>query len=215
MANPASCKMALRQFSINNCGARTGSSKNCKDEEMENIAEMGEFKLAFRAMRVAAQFVRPWDFLLVALESFLMQSNYGQPAVANMVRPAAFLTKFVDYVLGENSNRFRDEESFLSTGDLKSSWEAFCGAQPEAAVAAARARTGPKLTAKMKPEGSGAARSLNICFAWNKGLCTKPAGGCTTSKGTALKHICNFLPDFSKKEEVCGKEHRCKDFHKI
>jgi hypothetical protein len=35
-----------------------------------------------------------------------------------------------------------------------------------------------------------------------------------TAKGTQLKHICNFLPDINKKEEVCGKDHQCKDFHK-
>jgi hypothetical protein len=44
--------MALRQFSINNCGARTGSSKNCKEEEMENIAEMGEFKREKKDLKI-------------------------------------------------------------------------------------------------------------------------------------------------------------------
>jgi hypothetical protein len=217
MANPASCKMALRQFSINNCGARTASGRNLdRSDEMGNIAEMGEFKLAFRAMRTAAHFVRPWDFSFVALESFLIQSDYGMPAVAGMERPAAFLTKFVDYVLSENSNRFRDEESFLTTADLKASWDSFCGAQPEVAVAAAKGKAkAAKAPAKKPFEGSTASRTLNICYAWNKGLCPKPAGGCVTAKGTQLKHICNFLPDINKKEEVCGKDHQCKDFHKI
>jgi hypothetical protein len=220
MANPASCKMALRQFSINNCGARTASGRNAlaKEDDMDNIMEIGEFKLAFRAMRTAAQFVRPWDFSLIALESFLIQSNYGQPAVATMAKPAAFLTKFVDYVLSENSNRYRDEESFLSTGELKASWEAFCGAQPEAAVAVAAARE-KKATTKQPLQKraalSTASRNLNICYGWNKGQCLKPAGTCTTKAGTPLKHICNFLPDFNNKEVVCGKDHQCKDFHKI
>lgn len=216
LANPASCKIALRQFSINNCGARTAScKKGASADNMEDIADLGEFKLAFRAMRTAAQFVRPWDFSLVALESFLLQSNYGQPAVAAMERPAAFLTKFVDYVLCENSNRFRDEETFLSTADLKASWEAFCGAQPEVAVAAARMRqTQAKQPAKKRPEQSTASRSLLICYGWNRGLCPKPAGMCTTPKGTPLRHICNFLPDVNKKDVVCGKDHQCKDYHK-
>lgn len=218
MANPASSKLALRWFTINNCGARTGSSKGLfsREDEMANISELGEFKLAFRAMRVAAMFVRPWDFSFVALESWLEQSDFGQPMVANMEKPAAFLTKFVDYVLAENSNRYRDEEPFLSTADLKGCWEAFCGAQPEVKVAFHREKQ-PKAkqqAPKKKPEYSGCSRSLNICYAWNKGLCPKPAASCTTIKGTQLKHVCNFLPDFNNKEVVCGKDHQCKDYHK-
>ncbi len=123
----------------------------------------------------------------MALESFLIQTDYGMLVVAGMERPVAFLTKFVDYVLSENSNRFRDEESFLTTADLKASWDSFYGAKPEVAVAAAKGKAkATKLPAKNTFEGSSASRTLNICYAWNKGLCPKPAGSCTTAKGTQL-----------------------------
>jgi hypothetical protein len=135
-----------------------------RSDEMGNIVEMGEFKLAFRAMRTAAHFVRPWDFSFVALESFLIQTDYGMPAVADMERPAAFLTKFMDYVLSENRNKFRDEESFLTTADLKASWDSFCEAQPEVAVAAAKRKAkATKPLAKKTFKGSSASRTLNIC----------------------------------------------------
>jgi hypothetical protein len=95
---------------------------------------------------------------------------------------------------------------------LKNTWAAFFGAQPQS-----------QLKGKKKEGPSGKASStktmdhrlsLGICFAWNMGQCTKPAGSCTTAKGRQLKHICDFAADPAKPTDVCGKEHIRKDFHK-
>jgi hypothetical protein len=212
--NPASSKISLRMFSINNCGSRVASSKSgsSADSDLADIIELGEFKLALRALRVAAAFVRPWDFSFLALESFLIQTNFCNAELAGLERQATLLTQFVDYTLSENSNKFRDGEPFLTTGALKASWEAFFGARPQAVIGGRTALKGSK-TNQRKAE-SGPARFLNICFAWNKGQCLKKPEACTSKRGTPLKHICNFLPDQSKPDQVCGKDHQCKDFHK-
>jgi hypothetical protein len=214
--NPASSKISLRMFSINNCGARinSGKSNSVLDVTMADIAELGEFKLALRAMRAAASFVRPWDFSFLALESFLLQSNFCSVDLAGLDKQASILTQFVDYILSENSNKFRDGEPFLSTGALKASWDAFFGARPQAALGGRSHNKNFKEKGSTKKPEVGPARFLNICFAWNKGLCLKSAGSCTSKRGTPLKHICNFLPDLSKPDQVCGKDHQCKDFHK-
>ena len=75
--NPSSCKISLRMFSINNCGARAGSSKmEGKDGYLDDIIELGEFKLALRALRVAASFAVPWNMSYLALENFLLLNNF-------------------------------------------------------------------------------------------------------------------------------------------
>jgi hypothetical protein len=38
--------------------------------------DLGEFKLALRALRTAGQFVMPWNYSFLALEGFLLQSNF-------------------------------------------------------------------------------------------------------------------------------------------
>jgi hypothetical protein len=96
---------------------------------------------------------------------------------------------------------------FYFSGELKNTWAAFFGAQPQAALGSQKKKQSNQKKADPK-------LSLGICFAYNSGQCLKPAGSCVTAKGRALKHICDFVADQSKPTEVCGKEHVRKDFHK-
>jgi hypothetical protein len=62
--NPSSSKLSIKMFSINNCTARVGKSSATEtlDQYSDDILELGEFKLALRALRTAASFVHPWNF---------------------------------------------------------------------------------------------------------------------------------------------------------
>jgi hypothetical protein len=212
IANPASTKLSVKQFNINNCGSRVSGKKPAEGEE--DILELGEFKLALRALRTAMSFVMPWNFSVLALEGFYLQNNYCAQDLGNVEKKAWLLTKFSDYVLSQNADRWRDAEPFLSTGDLKASWASFFGAQPQAALS----KTGKKGQTgggQKGQQGKFDPRiALGICFAWNQGQCVKPAGTCMTSKGRPLKHVCDFIADPSKPQDVCGKDHVRKDFHK-
>jgi len=201
--NPASCKISIKQFNINSCSAR--QSKDSKGDDSEFIQELGEFKLALRALRTAVHFVHPWNHSVLALEGFFLQNNFCLSDLASIDKKAMVLTRFSDYILGQNAERWRDSEPFLSTGDLKSTWAAFWGAQPQAALSQKK---------KEKPKLSGsqeARRALLICFAFNMGQCSKPANNCVTARGVKLRHICDHVADPNKPAEVCGKDHPRKD----
>jgi hypothetical protein len=206
--NPASTKISIKMFNINNC-ARTSSKKTGDGEE--EILEVAEFKLALRALRTAMQFVMPWNMSVLALEGFFHQSNFCNNDLANVEKRAWFLTKFTDYALSLNADRWRDSEPFLSTGELKNVWAAFYGAQPQSTLAGKKQQNKQKQSSQKAPDPRLA---LGICFAWNLGNCMKQAGTCTTAKGRPLKHVCDFTPDPAKPAEVCGKDHIRKDFHK-
>jgi hypothetical protein len=123
---PSSYKISLRMFSINNCSATAGSSKmEGKEGYLDDIVELGDFKLTLRALRVVASFAVPWNMSYLALENFLLLSNLCSADFGPAENQALCLTQFVDYVLGENSNRWRDSEPFLTTGDLKATWDTF------------------------------------------------------------------------------------------
>jgi hypothetical protein len=204
--NPGSCKLSLKLFSINNCAAKTTSKRSAKggEEDEDNIEDLGEFKLALRTMRVAASLVLPWNFAFVALENFLLQTNYLQADLQHVDHPAKLLTQFVDYVLRENSNRWRDGSGFLDTGCLRSTWDAFFGAKPQAQLAS-KAKA---LNARAQSNASRPQRKwVDICFEWNTGKCSKAAGSCVSSRGTPLRHVCNFRPDKNKPDVYCGKAH--------
>ena len=199
--NPQSSRISIRQFSINNCGSRAASkSASSKDEFAEDIIDLGEFQLALRALRVAMQFSAPWNFSIVALEGFFLQSNYCQKDLAAVDKKAQMLTQFTDYVLVQNSERWRDSEPFLTTGELRTAWGAFFLSRPQAAVA--------EKSEKQKRPDKGKPKSRpDICYAFNMGSCPKSATTCFGPKGNQLKHICNHMADRSKPSDVCGKDH--------
>jgi len=214
--NPGSSKIVLRYFSINNCAARASAAGRSGvrlpgDDEVDDIVDLGEFKLALRTLRVAASMVMPWNFSYIALENFLFQSNFCCSDLQNVDQPARILTQFVDYVLKENSNRWRDKEGFLDAGSLKATWDSFFGAKPQSQL-------GSKAKAAKQQDGKSNQRQtkrvwVDICFDWNLGKCLKAPGTCTSNRGTPLRHVCNFQPDRSKPNIYCEKAHARTAFH--
>jgi len=153
----------------------------------------------------------PWNFAFVAIENFLFQSNFFHMELQNVDQPARILTQFVDYVMKENSNRWRDGVGFLDTGSLKSTWDSFFGAKPQSHLSKSKAQ--PIKTQDGKNSQYIKRRWVDICFDWNNGKCLKPAGTCLSSKGTILRHVCNYQPDRAKPNIYCEKNHARTAFH--
>jgi hypothetical protein len=68
-------------------------------------------------MRMAYQFAMPWNLSVLALEGFFMQNNYCYNDLSDVEKKASVLTKFADYVIQQNGDRWRDSEPFLTTGN--------------------------------------------------------------------------------------------------
>jgi hypothetical protein len=116
--NPSSSKLALKLFSINNCSAKSGrtNSNNHGDLDDDNINELGELKLALRTLRTAASFVHPWNYSFQAIEGLMHQTQFCQADLPGVDKRASLLCQFIDYCLGQNADRWRDAEPFLTTG---------------------------------------------------------------------------------------------------
>ena len=211
--NPGSSRLSLRMFSINNCGSRAGSSKlanGIREDELSEIVELGEFKLALRALRVAAGLCMPWNQAFVALENFLIQSEYCHNDLSGTDRQALSLTQFVDYILGENGKRWRDGEPFLDHAALTGAWAAFYGARTQSAIK----RSKESASFNTKKKATHKRKWIDVCFPWNAGRCLKPAGSCMSTSGVPLRHVCNHVADKNKPDVYCGKDHACHAFHK-
>jgi hypothetical protein len=85
LANPASTRLSLRQFNINNCARKTSSSKESdNDTNLPDFSEIGEFQLALRTLRTAAAFIMPWNFSFTALENFLINTRFCKDDLGNI-----------------------------------------------------------------------------------------------------------------------------------
>ncbi len=67
----------------------------------------------------------------LALEGFLIQTDFCKLELAGDYKPASTLTQFVDFILQTNADRWRDSLGFLSTGELSTYWASFHGARPK------------------------------------------------------------------------------------
>lgn len=212
--NPASTKLSVKHFNINTFGTRS-SSKKSGDDTQEDTLDIAEFKLALRVMRTAFSLAMPWNYSILALEGYFLQNNFCNMDLQNNDRKVGILVKFTDYVIQVNADRWRDSEPFLTTGELKTTWASFHGAQPQVSSHNKQKKT----QGHGHNQGHGQRKppdpkiSLGICFAWNNGQCVKAVGTCATAKGRPLKHICDHVSDPAKPLEVCGKDHIRKDFH--
>lgn len=203
--NLSSSKLSIKLFNINSFSTR----QKKPDDDTEETLDMAEFKLAVRVMRTAFSMALPWNFSVLALEGFFYQNNFCAVDLANTDKKVWFLVKFTDYVLQLNVDRWRDSEPFLTTGELKTTWAAFFGAQPHSATH----KKDKKPHQQSKERSKDPKVMLGICFNWNNGTCLKAANACTTTKGRPLKHICDFAADPAKPTDICGKDHIRKNFH--
>lgn len=237
--DPGNSNISLRMFSINNCGRKIQGKVGDQEDNLFDVVEIGEFKVALRVLREAMSFVHPWNKSVAALEGFMMMTNFCAKDLEGLDRQAMLLTQFTDYVLRENSNRWRGLESFMGIDELKGAWESFFGARPQAMLAKTKnhsSRTshqgnnfhggltqGPQGQQQRLQGGAGGGGGRgkihpslfyeDICVMWNIGRCTKAPGTCQTSNGKPLRHICNYRPDYTRAMPPCGANHASCFYH--
>ncbi len=192
--DPSSTKLKLKMFNVN----KVSSNKSSEDD----FFELADLKIAMRAMKAATSYVMPWNKSIDALDGFLHQNNFCNLETGHLEKRAQLLTQFIDYVLGQNAERWRDEEPFLTCGDLKTAWSAFFGVRSQTATRK-KDKDHHKRLGTEKPKR----RPDGLCWAYNDGKCPKAAADCKTSGGKPLRHVCNFVVDKSKPEDICGKDH--------
>jgi hypothetical protein len=135
IANPGGSGIRLAQFSMTgSTSTKTSSSSNNSKEKEEQIEGLAEFKLALRALRAAMSFALPWNRSVDAILGFIEQGNYCHAELGGNEKQARTLTRFTDYILEENANRWRGKQAFVSTGEMKEAWSSFYSTLPSQAA---------------------------------------------------------------------------------
>jgi hypothetical protein len=136
IANPGGSGIRLAQFSMTgSTSSKANNSNNTSKEDEDQIEGLAELKLALRALRAATSFALPWNRSADAILGFMEQSNYCNAELGGNEKQARILTRFVDYILEENANRWRGKQAFVSTGEMKEAWSSFHSTLPSQAAA--------------------------------------------------------------------------------
>ena len=239
--DPGNSNISLKMFSIKNCGRKLSGKAGDSDESLFDVVELGEFKMALRVMREAMSFVHPWNKSISVLEGFLLMTNFCSKDLEGLEKQAALLTQFSDYILRENSNRWRGLECFMTIEEIRGEWESFFGARPQSMLSKSRQNKNQQSNQShhfQQGQGHGAGQGTSqqyqgggvgggrgkpaihpslfyedICAMWNVGKCNKAPGSCQTRNGKPLRHICNYRPDYSRPMPPCGAFHASCFYH--
>lgn len=226
IASPGSSSIRLVQFSMTGSTAsKSSTSSGQVSEDNDSIEVLAEYKLALRALRAAMCYALPWNRSADAIIGFMEQTSYCQSELSNTDRQARTLTRFTDYVLEENANRWRSKQPFVSTGEMKEAWASFFSTMPSSASSGGRRphlqprayNAPPAAGPKPWPGPMPLDKTLfydDICVKWNQGRCLMNPGNCFTRAGRPLRHCCNFRPNPSNPSIICQRDHACCYFHK-
>lgn len=210
LGSVGSTKLKIGLFNINNV------SKSVKPSDSEDQFEMktiSEFVLAMRTMRAAAQFAAPWNLSFLALENFFHNTEYCKEELKNDENPARTLSQFSNFILGENANKYRDGNGFLTTGELTTYWNSFIGARPQCRAATpstpGTSRMAPPQAPPLRPQANRKRKFpfTDICGKFNTGNCVKPPGTCVNFRGQSLRHVCNWRDPAVQNALPCGQAH--------
>jgi hypothetical protein len=116
----------------------------------------------------------PWNHSFTGLENFIINNRFCKEDLTEIENKAQILTQFCDYVFQENANRWRDSDPFLSTGELKNTWNAFFSARPQSAFSRKDAmKQGNQAQKKFSRPNVGLKKLpfIDVCYIWNKGTC--------------------------------------------
>jgi len=104
--NPGSPHLTLKLFSSSNMGSSTAATKRLTladgdrsvsvGDNMREINNLLEFKLAIRALCRAAQYVMCWNQSFNSIDGFLHNSNYAIAELSGRPNRASILTDFVN-----------------------------------------------------------------------------------------------------------------------
>jgi len=139
---PGSDELSLKLFSVSNVGhagtgmktvSITGEDGFTVQESWKELSDMQEVKTALKNMRRAAHLVRPWDFSIEVLESFLSANNFMEAELSSF-KKAPLVAGFIDHVLQLNASQYVQEKEFLEFPQLQALWVSWWGVRKSTAV---------------------------------------------------------------------------------
>lgn len=127
--NPGSSHITLKLFSPNNLQASTGSTRRLTladsdgginvGEQLSEIANLEELKLAMRALCVASMLATPWNHSFFAIDGGLHLINYGANELGGYPNRVGELVKFINHIILLNANAWTQKRPFLTAAEIR------------------------------------------------------------------------------------------------
>ena len=231
--DPGSTNLTLKLFNIRNVSNTTRSLQHFTladsdgiintGESLSDITDLDAFKTAMRAAEVAQMFALPWNRSILAINGFLLGSDFGAKDLAGRSNRVSILTDFVNYIFKQNAANWRSGEDFLSNTDVALHWTHWFGTNAASKITLKEEK--PQQQQQRRSSSQGSSRpdkhqkghgkhdrgsslgrrppAEEPCRRYNAGVCPNNASSCATSAGTKLLHTCCEIVN----GKLCGKDH--------
>jgi hypothetical protein len=92
---------------------------------------------------------------------------------------------------------------------MEAYWRSFIGARPHIKnpPAAAKQEKAAQKTTTVQKDRKRKFPFVDICHKWNTNNCAKAAGACYNSRGTPLRHCCDWRDPANPNSQPCGQAH--------
>jgi hypothetical protein len=85
---------------------------------------MNDVRMALATLRMATQFVHPWNFSVATLDYFLTRTCFGERDFGVVNERISFVTNFIDEVLSHNAEAWDDSKPFMTAHEISTKWVA-------------------------------------------------------------------------------------------
>jgi len=241
--HPGNPDISIRLFSVTNVGQASSGARMVQilgeegiavHDNMKEVGDMTELKLAMRNLKLAARQAAPWNFSFEVLDSYLLANDYMDKELAGVSKKASVLAGFIDHVLKVNASRYTQQAEFLDLQKLATTWTAWWGARKSGQAFSSNSNQGQsnKSGFKNKSSNQGSSSSFsrpnqnspnftnakysgppsveNMCKRFNNGNCNNHYSNCgvvTTRGPLKLYHLCNYSVKRDGKFDYCKQRH--------
>jgi len=185
--HPGNPDISIRMFSVTNVGQSASGARMVQvlgeegiavHDNMKDVSDMAELKLAIRNLRLAAHQAASWNFTFEVLDGFLLSNDYMEKELAGVNKKAAVLSGFVDHILKINAARYTQDADFLDATRMMATWTAWWGAR-KSGISFSGNNNGPYQPANNNGGGNNKAKSRNN----NSGGFNNSGGGFNSGGG--------------------------------
>ena len=120
--NPGSKDISIKMLSPNGLKeSRISNEKNGAGIK-KDFESLGEIKQALATLRIANQFIYPWNFSFTTLEYFLMSVQFGEKEIGSIQNKISFVSEFIDEVIIHNADAWDDAKPFMEANEISNKW---------------------------------------------------------------------------------------------
>ena len=120
--NPGSREISIRMLSPEALKAAMGNDDKETTSPKKDFDSILEIQIALATLRLATQFIHPWNLSVATLEFFMVSVNFGERDISDRAARIKFVCEFIDTILIRNAQAWDDSNGCWPAEKIANKW---------------------------------------------------------------------------------------------